>query len=55
MAEERTLGHHHVFEDSDTAEVEIVDQFLPDDTAYINAQPAPIARKIIDVKLVNRL
>jgi hypothetical protein len=46
---------HQAFEDSETSEVEIVDQFLPDQSLDSNGHITPPVRKIIDVKLVNRL
>jgi hypothetical protein len=55
MAEDRRIQDHQIFEDSETREPEIVDQFLPDDTITPIRHPAPPAHPIIDVKFVNRL
>lgn len=44
-----------IFEDSETLQTDIVDQFLPDDTVTSTTNSAPTDRQIINVKLVNHL
>jgi hypothetical protein len=55
MAEGERTQHQQIFEDRETTEPEIVDQFLPDDTVTPVRHSASPARPVIDVKFVNRL
>jgi hypothetical protein len=55
MAEGRRIQDQQMFEDSETTEPEIVDQFLPDDAVTPARCPAPPARQVIDPNFVNRL